>query len=103
MRSPKGPGSYHGAPSKDSCTQGKARTEPPWNVVLHNDWQNSVTRGLGACQDYSRHDRQEGYRGRVGGAHQGPSGRQDCYEELAEPYEDRLREKGLTTSIEPAG
>lgn len=47
MRSPKGPGSYHGAPSKDSCTQGRARTEPPWNVVLHNDWQNSVTRGPG--------------------------------------------------------
>jgi len=26
-----------------------------------------------------------------------------CHEELAELYEDRLREKGLTTSIEPAG
>ncbi len=26
-----------------------------------------------------------------------------CHEGLAEPYEDRLREKGLTTSIEPAG
>ena len=26
-----------------------------------------------------------------------------CHEELAELYEHRLREKGLTTSIEPAG
>jgi ATP-dependent Clp protease adaptor protein ClpS len=28
---------------------------------------------------------------------------QTCHEELAELYEDRLREKGLITSIEPAG
>lgn len=28
---------------------------------------------------------------------------QTCHEELAELYEDRLRERGLITSIEPAG
>jgi ATP-dependent Clp protease adaptor protein ClpS len=28
---------------------------------------------------------------------------QMCHEELADLYEDRLREKGLTTSIKPAG
>ncbi len=25
-------------------TAGKDRTEPPWNVVLHNDWDNSMPR-----------------------------------------------------------
>jgi ATP-dependent Clp protease adaptor protein ClpS len=25
-------------------TEKKVRTEPPWNVVLHNDWKNSMPR-----------------------------------------------------------
>ena len=25
-------------------TAGKARPEPPWNVILHNDWDNSMLR-----------------------------------------------------------
>ncbi len=29
---------------REKQTGKKARTEPPWNVILHNDWENSMPR-----------------------------------------------------------
>ena len=37
----------------------------------------------------------------MGGAHEGEGVAKTCHEELAELYEERLRAKGLTVSIEP--
>lgn len=81
----------------------KARTEPPWNLVLHNDWENSVTRvvwvlvrtipGMSVKRAtkvmWETHSK-------------GRAVAKTCHKELAELYEERLREKGLTVGIEPA-
>jgi ATP-dependent Clp protease adaptor protein ClpS len=89
--------------SPRSRTGEGARTEPPWNVVLHNDWNNSMPRVviiLKKCIPgmtlkkatsimYEAHSR-------------GKAVVKSCHKELAELYEERLREKDLTVSIEPA-
>ncbi len=78
-------------------------TEPPWNVLLHNDWNNSMPRvvlvlkkvlpgmtlGRATKIMYEAHS----------------SGRaivKRCHKELAELYKERLQEEGLTVSLEPA-
>ncbi len=80
-----------------------ARTEPPWNVVLHNDWENSMPRVVLVLKKtipgmtfkkatkimYEAHTTG---RGLV----------KQCHKELAELYEERLRENGLTATIESA-
>ena len=77
----------------------KVRAEPPWNLILHNDanpinrvvWRNlpgiSMKRTTRVTWEAHAKGRAEA---------------KSCYEELAELYEDRLRAKGLTASIEPA-
>jgi ATP-dependent Clp protease adaptor protein ClpS len=80
----------------------KACTEPPWNVILHNDWNNSMlavvvvlvkvipgmTIKRAARIMYEAHST-------------GQALVKQCHKELAELYEECLREKGLTASIEP--
>jgi ATP-dependent Clp protease adaptor protein ClpS len=87
---------------KEKQTGKKARTEPPWNVILHNDWNNSMpavvvvlvkvipgmTIRRAAKIMYEAHST-------------GQALVKQCHKELAELYEERLREKGLTASIEP--
>jgi ATP-dependent Clp protease adaptor protein ClpS len=79
-------------------TAKKARTEPPWNVILHNDWDNSMTRVVGVLvrvipgmtlKRATKHTK-------------GQAVATSCHKELAELYEERLRGKGLTVSSEPA-
>ncbi len=84
-------------------TGGKSRTELPWNVILHNDWENSMPRVVLVLKKtipgmtfkkatrimYEAHTTG---RGLV----------KQCHKELAELYEERLREKGLSATIEPA-
>jgi ATP-dependent Clp protease adaptor protein ClpS len=84
-------------------TGDKARREPPWNVILHNDWENSMPRVVwilvkaipgmtimrAARIMYEAHTT-------------GQAVVKSCHKELAELYEERLREKGLTATIEPA-
>jgi len=81
----------------------RARTEPPWDVVLHNDWNNSMVKVVyvlrreipgmttkkAAAIMYEAHSR-------------GQATVKRCHKELAELYQERLREAGLTISIEPA-
>lgn len=81
----------------------KATTEPPWDVVLHNDWDNSMPKvvlilkrtipGMGIKRAtrimYEAH----------------ATGRavvKRCHKELAELYKERLQGEGLTISLEPA-
>ena len=81
----------------------KSRPEPPWNVILHNDWENSMPRVIlilrkvipgmtvkkAARVMYEAHAR-------------GRAVAKSCHKELAELYEERLRQEGLTATIEPA-
>ena len=80
-----------------------AATEPPWNVVLHNDWENSMPRvvlvlkkvipGMGIKRAtrimYEAHST-------------GRAVVKRCHKELAELYKERLQREGLKISLEPA-
>ena len=91
-----------GKEAEGTRTDRKARTEPPWNVILHNDWENSMPRvvlvlvrvipGMSAKRAtkimYEAHTK-------------GLAVVKKCHKELAELYEERLRKEGLTASVEP--
>lgn len=86
-----------------SKTSDKARTEPPWNVILYNDWNNSMPRVIFILKKvipgmtikkatkimYEAHSK-------------GQAVVKSCHKELAELYEERLYKAGLSVSIEPA-
>ena len=87
----------------DSRTRNTVKPELPWNVILYNDWNNSMPRVVVVLKKvipgmtYKRAARI------MYEAHS--TGRalvKSCHKELAELYEERLRGKGLTVSIEPA-
>jgi len=81
----------------------KERTEPPWNLVLHNDWENSMPRVVLILRKvipgmtikkatkimYEAHSN-------------GQAVVKSCHKELAELYQERLLERKLTVTIEPA-
>lgn len=90
-------------PAKTTRTGKKARTEPPWNVMLHNDWENSMPKVVLILKktipgmSYKRAVRI------MYEAHsQGPAVVKRCHKELAELYKELLQKEGLTVSIEPA-
>ena len=84
-------------------TQKKSRTEPPWNVVLHNDWNNSMPKVVyvlvrtipamnvrrATALMYEAHSK-------------GQATVKRCHQELAEMYAEKLQQRGLTASAEPA-
>lgn len=84
-------------------TSNKTRPEPPWNVILHNDWDNSMPRVIFILKKvipgmtikkaakimYEAHSK-------------GQAVVKSCHKELAELYEERLHKAGLNVSIEPA-
>jgi len=89
--------------AQEKQTGKEARTDPPWNVILHNDWNNSMLRVVvilvkvipgmtikkAAKIMYEAHSN-------------GQAVVKSCHKELAELYEDRLLGSGLTASIESA-
>lgn len=89
--------------SPGTQTRGGTATEPPWNVVLHNDFENSMTRVVVVIKkvipgmSYGRAVKI------MWQAHtSGRATAKSCHKELAELYEERLQKEGLTASIEPA-
>ena len=85
-------------------TDRRATTEPPWDVVLHNDWDNSMLRvvlilkraipGMGPKRPTRiMYEARSTGRAVVKRRHK----------ELAELYKERLEGEGLTTSIDPDG
>lgn len=81
----------------------KGQTEPPWNIILHNEWENSLLRVISILKKtipgmtYSKSTKI------AWEAH--TSGRavvKRCHKELAELYKERLQGEGLTVSLEPA-
>ncbi len=84
-------------------TRDKAQTEPPWSVILHNDWENSVTRVVWVLVRVIPGFSVKKATRIMWETHtKGQAVAKTCHKELAELYEERLRAKGLTVSIEPA-
>ena len=88
---------------KNRQTGRKNSTEPPWNVLLHNDWENSMPRVVlilkkvlpGMTLTKATRIMYEAH----------SSGRavaKRCHKELAELYKERLQGEGLSVSLEPA-
>jgi ATP-dependent Clp protease adaptor protein ClpS len=81
----------------------KARTEPRWNVVLHNDWVNSMPRVIWVLVKVIPGMTVKRATKVMWEAHtKGRAAAKTCHKELAELYEERLQEKGLTVGIEPS-
>jgi ATP-dependent Clp protease adaptor protein ClpS len=81
----------------------KSRTEPPWNVVLHNDWENSMPRVIWVLKKAIPGMSLKRATAIMYEAHSsGQSVVKRCHKELAELYKERLQGEGLTISLEPA-
>ncbi len=87
-----------------SQTRDRAKAETPWNVILHNDWENSMPRVMIVLKQVIPGMTLKRAAAIMWEAHsKGRAVVKSCHKELAELYEERLREKGLTVSIERAG
>jgi ATP-dependent Clp protease adaptor protein ClpS len=85
-------------------TRRKAKPEPPWNVVLHNDWDNSMPRVVWILKRIVPGMTFEKATGIMWEAHTtGKAVVKSCHKELAELYKERLLGEGLSVSIEPLG
>jgi ATP-dependent Clp protease adapter protein ClpS len=74
--------------------------EPPWNVILHND-RNQINRVVWRLWRTIPDMTMKKATGVTWEAHtKGRAVAKTCHRELAELYEERLHEKGLTVSIE---
>ena len=81
----------------------KNSTEPPWNVLLHNDWDNSMPRVVLILKKVLPGMTLAKATKIMYEAH--ASGRavaKRCHKELAELYKECLQGEGLTVSLEPA-
>jgi ATP-dependent Clp protease adaptor protein ClpS len=84
-------------------TGNKAKSEAPWNVILHNDWDNSMVRVVIVLKKVIPGMTIKRATAIMWEAHRrGRAVVKSCHKELAELYEDRLQTEGLTVSIEPA-
>lgn len=87
--------------ASEERTGGRARTEPPYNVILHNSrhptsWVVYVLKKVMPGMTLRKATRI------MLTAHtEGRAVVKSCHKELAELHEDRLKSKGLTSSIEP--
>ncbi len=80
----------------------KVRPEPPWNVILHNDWVNDMVRVVYVLKKCIPGMTVKKATKVMWTAHtQGKAVVKQCHKELAELYEERLKARGLTASIEP--
>jgi ATP-dependent Clp protease adaptor protein ClpS len=85
-------------------TRNKAKPELPWNVLLHNDWNNSMPRVVVVLKKVIPGMTLKKATTIMWEAHTtGKAVVKTCHKELAEHYRERLRGEGLTASIEPTG
>jgi ATP-dependent Clp protease adapter protein ClpS len=86
-------------------TRSVVETKPdlPWNVILHNDWDNSMVRVVIVLKKVIPGMTLKKATAIMYAAHTcGQALVKSCHKELAELYEERLLAEGLTVSIEPA-
>jgi ATP-dependent Clp protease adaptor protein ClpS len=85
-------------------TSNMAKSDLPWNVILHNDWENSMPQVVVILKKVIPGMTLKKATKIMWEAHTaGKALVKSCHKELAELYEERLLVKGLTVSIEPAG
>ncbi len=85
-------------------SKAKAKPETPWNVILHNDWENSMPRVMIVLKKVIPGMTLKKAAKIMWEAHSnGRAVVKSCHRELAELYEERLRQEGLTVSTEKAG
>jgi ATP-dependent Clp protease adaptor protein ClpS len=85
-------------------TTSKAKPELPWNVILHNDWNNSMPRVVSILRKVIPGMTLKKATRIMWEAHtRGKAVVKSCHKELAELYKERLLGKGLSVSIEPLG
>lgn len=81
----------------------KNSTEPTWNVLLHNDWDNSMPRVVVILKKVLPGMTLTRAIGIMYEAHSaGRAVVKRCHKELAELYKERLEAEGLSVSLEPA-
>jgi len=84
-------------------TRIKTKHDLPWNVILHNDWENSMPRVVIILKMVIPGMTVKKATRIMWEAHTtGKAVVKSCHKELAEFYEERLFAKGLTVSIEPS-
>jgi ATP-dependent Clp protease adaptor protein ClpS len=91
---------------KDTRTRTGKNVKPElaWHVILHNDWANSMPRVVLVLKKVIPGMTLKKAAEIMYEAHNtGRAVVKSCHKELAELYEQRLLEKGLTVGIEPAG
>jgi len=89
--------------NRRSRTGSKARPELPWNVILHNDWENSMPRVVIILKKVIPAMTLKKATRIMYEAHTtGQAMVKSCHKELAELYQERLQNEGLTVSIERA-
>ena len=83
-------------------TGSRARTEPPWKVILHNSWHPMSWVVYVLVKTIPGTTIKKATKVMSEAHTKGNAVAKTCHKELAELYEERLRERGLTVSIEPA-
>ena len=82
--------------ARGTRTGGKGRPEPPWNVILHNSSWHPTSWVIHAPTKTIPGTGVKRATKTMWEAHtKGRAVAKGCHEELAELYEERLREKGL--------
>jgi ATP-dependent Clp protease adaptor protein ClpS len=80
----------------------KAKPDLPWNVILHNDWDNSMPKVVVILKKVIPGMTLKKATKIMWEAHStGKALVKSCHKELAELYEEQLLAKGLTVTIEP--
>jgi ATP-dependent Clp protease adaptor protein ClpS len=91
----------HPRKEKRSRTGSTTKPDLPWNVILHNDWENSMPRVVIVLKQVIPGMTLKKATKIMYEAHKnGQAVVKSCHKELAELYEQRLLAKGLTASIE---
>ncbi len=84
-------------------TGNKTKRELPWNVILHNDWDNSMPRVVIILKKViPGMTIAKATRIMIEAHTSGQALVKSCHKELAELYEERLQGEGLAASIEPS-
>jgi ATP-dependent Clp protease adaptor protein ClpS len=90
--------------TESTLTGSKTKPDLPWNVILHNDWENSMLQVVVILKKVIPGMTFKKATKIMWEAHSsGKALVKSCHKELAELYEVRLQEKGLTVSLEPGG
>src|SRR4051812_25047502 len=88
--------------AKETRTDNKARTEPPWKVILHNSWHPMSWVVYVLVRTIPGTTIKKATKIMWKAHTKGRAVAATCHKELAELYEERLRARGLTATVEPA-